>query len=546
MANENVTAAGGRFKKQLKVKDLLETHDSYDDHVGEWKFCMALYEGIRAVINAGLVKRHEREPTKAYERRLQELYGFGYTKSVVEIFQHHLFKKTPQARTLDKLHKDEIWNMFYEDADLYGNTYESTIMEIALYAAVQGHMGVLVDKANTGETEMTVAQAKEKRVYPYISKYHPPAILNWQYDRDEYNRPFLSYLKLLDDMGETEQYLIWTSDNWEIWELPKDENGDSDDSNMDQDAKFVDSGNNPIGRIPFIWEYNFKSKDLCLGVGDVHEISRIDLSIIRNLSQIEQIINFAAFPMMRKPLRDAHPTDTAAPQQDDEVSVEAVLEFDPENPDSKPDWLEAKVQEPVQATWDVIIGKVAEIYRAANIGGMASTEPTKEPQSGVAKKVDFQMLNSKLVSKAINLENTENKILEYWLRWQNQWEEYAGKVKMARPKTFDIEDLATDLANALTAQTLVMSKTFKVLLQKQTARQTLPSANEQELADIDKEIEENVEKAPEGTTPLPGEDGFTDETKNIVNRGMSPDKTNPPNNQQESQQTNTGEEEETE
>jgi hypothetical protein len=515
MAEEKVEK--GNFKLQLKVKDLKKVHERYSANVKEWRFTMALYEGIRAVIRAGLVKQHEREPDLTYERRIKELYGFGYTKSVVEIFQHHLFKKSPQGRKLDTLQDDEVWKMYVKDADLYGNDYESTMMELALYAGVEGHMGVLIDKASIEEGASRQQQI-EKRVHPYIAKFYPPAILDWVFSRDEYNRPYLSFLKLLDDSQTNNQYIFWSPESWEVWELPKDDDGKDDDSNVEQDAVFIKANVNPIGEIPFVWHYNFKTRHVGIGSGDVHEVARIDLSIIRNLSQIEQIINFAAFPMMRKPMRDASPTEISAPQQDDEVGSEVILEFDPEHPESKPDWLEAKVKEPVEATWQVIIGKVAELYRAANIGGMASTEPTKAPQSGVAKRVDFQLLASKLVSKAINLENTENKMLEFWLKWEQMWDKYKDKVKMSRSKDFDIEDLATDLDNALTAQTVVMSKKFKELVQKQTARAALPSATEKELQQIDEEIEKAIETGPAEDT-VEKDSKFSQEDKGIIDSG---------------------------
>lgn len=528
----------GRMKKQLTVGDLIATHELYERNVGEWTFLTAVYEGIREIIRHGLIERHEREPILAYQRRIKELFGFGYSKSVVEIFHFFLFKKEPTHK-LGKLLEDKRWKLFQEDSNLYGMDYNATIMEIALWAAVQGHMGILVDKANA--TFQTVEQQVNAKVYPYLAKYHPKAILDWQWDRDEYNRPYLSYLKLEDDDG---QYRIWEPDRWEIWELPDDKDGNPDKSNEGADAVFVDAGTNPIGVIPFIWFYNQRSKKMNIGNSDIHEVTRIDLSVIRNMSQIEETIYFAAFPMMRKPMRDAKPTEVNAPQQDDEVGVQTVLEFDPEHPESKPDWLDSAVAEPVQATLNTVDKKIEEIYRAANIGGMAATEPSRYQQSGVAKRIDFQLLNSKMVSKAINLEDAENKILEFWCRWENLWEQYKDDSKMGRAKTFDIEELATTLDDALTAKTVVISNRFNELLQKQVARQVLPTATEQQMADIDKEIEANVkrETPPGDNTPDIDNPDLEGGDRDIINRGTSPEATPPVSNQTGQTQQGGGEE----
>ena len=497
-------------KKIFTVGELLETHEQYEKNKTEWQLLNAVYGGIRKIIAAGLITRHERESFVSYERRISELYGFGYTKSVVEIFHFYLFKKESD-KILGGLAENTLWKMFINDADLYGGDFDAVMMDIGLNAAILGHMGVMVDKSSA--TFSTLQEQIDEEVYPYISKYFPSAILDWEFKRDSRtDRPYLSYLKLLDEDG---RYRVWYIDQWEIWELPTDEKGEKRDG-VDAEAKLVSAGVNPIEVIPFIWHYNFKSNYQGIGVSDIHEVSRIDLSIIRTMSQLDEVFNFAAFPMMRKPMRDAKPTDVSAPQQDDEVSVQVVLEFDPEHPDSKPDWLKAEVADPIKAGLDMVSKKVEEIYRAANIGGMAATEIQKQARSGVALRSEFQLLNSKLISKGINLEDTEMRILEYWLRWENLWNQYKDKVKIKRKKTYDIENLTADLANALTARTIVISKKFNEILQKQTARMVLPSANENDLATIDEEIETELEKPPEKNLTDDMDDYMDDEDKEVV------------------------------
>lgn len=504
MADEIITIDYYGPVRELKVKDLLSTHKDYKSNAKEWTFLQALYDGIREVIRLKLVPKHEREPLVSFRSRMDKLFGFGYSKSVADIFHFYLFKND-SSKKIGPLSDNKLFSEFLADADLYGNSYDSAIMDIALYAIIQGHIGILVDKSPV--TFPNLESQINARVYPYISKYFPKAILDWAYDRDIYSRPYLSYLKLVDDNG---QYRIFTPSSWEIWSLPIDEKGNvNNDENAS--AVFLAAGENTLGEIPFIWHYNLRSKTRGIGISDIHEVSRIDLSIIRNLSQIEQIIDFAAFPMMRKPMREAKPIASDTPQQQDEVGVEAILEFDPENPNSKPDWLEARVLEPIRATIDVVEKKISEIYRASNIGGMSATEPSSTVQSGVAKKIDFQMLNSKLVNKAINLEATENKILEYWLKYENLWEASKDNVKITRKRQYDIDTVTQDLGNALTSKSIVISSKFNELLQKQTARQILPAAGEKELSEIDMQIEENVGKISNaGKIILDDEENFND------------------------------------
>ena len=285
-----------------------------------------------------------------------------------------------------------------------------------------------------------------------------------------------------------------------------------------------EDGANELGRIPFLWLYNQQSNVIGIGESDLNEISRLDISLIKNASQIEEIINFAAFPMMIRPKRDAKPNKVAVENQDDEVSVQSVIEYDPEYPESKPEWLTPEVQSAIDSILKHMEFKVGEIYRAANIGGLAGTQVSTVAKSGVALKSEFQILNSVLVSKSMNLEKAENKILELWLLWENIWDSLGDKVHFGRSKSFNVEDVAADLENALLANTIVMSKTFNGLLQKQTSKQVLPSMSEDEQAIVDTEINAYIEKAPE-----PGEDipldlqGLDSETSAIAGAGMNED-----------------------
>lgn len=502
--NETSTTGGVQPKKELKVKDLLHTHEKYDENASEWILLMAMFEGIRKIIQLQLIKKHEREPVESYERRMDELFSLGYTKSIIEIFHFYLFKKPPK-RTVGDLKNEKVWEMFSSDADLYGNKMDAVFMESSLYAAVEGHMGILVDKPSS--VFQTKAEQYEAKVYPYIAKYFPDAILDWKFERDDNNRPRLAMVKLKDDDDE---YRIWYLDQWEVWKLPEDDNGEPDDSNEESKAVFIRGGDNPLEEIPFVWHYNQKSKDHGIGVSDVHEVSRIDLSIVRNLSQIEEVINYAAFPIMRKPMRDASPTDTVTPQQDDEVSVKAVMEYDPEMPESKPDWLPSAAGDAITSMLSTIDKKISEIYRSSNAGGMAATEIQTQAKSGVALKTEFQLLNAKLGSKASNMDIVEMKVVEYFLKWEELWKQYGEEYSVERDRTYDIENLAADLENALTAKTVVISDKFDELVQKQTARQVLPTASEDDLSVIDGEIEKSVKEKPEVPT-LPDEGGEDDE-----------------------------------
>jgi len=519
------------------VEELRRTNTKYQDRASSWKLFLSIYKGVDSLLKNGYIPKHEREPQSAYERRIKELYSFGYSKSVVKILTFHLFNKPPIGRQLKALESNKIWEMFFRDSNLQGDHYDLVLRHISLYASILGHMGVLVDKGQG--FYQTKKEQKDAKIYPYIASYQPPAILDWEWGINENKRPVLKMVKLLDDDGT---YRIWTEQEWGTFIIEKSTTNAGSNTNPNigvpvvningpgperkvsigmgmEQVKPVASGINPLKEVPFFWFYNLKTEDNFIGESDIEDIARTDLSVIKNTSQIEEIINFAAFPMMLKPRLPADPSKSQQSVQEDEVSVQIIQEYDPEYPESKPEWMKPEVESAVRAILDTISKKVQEIYRAANIGGITSTEVSTQAKSGVALKTEFQMLNSNLVSKAINLEKAENKILEFFLKWEMLWDELKNEVHFGRSKNFDVQEISVDLANALTAKTVVMSDTFNALLQKQTARQVLPSMSEDEQMVIDKEIEQSIQKKSE-VTVTEQMDQEDPETQAIMDKGM--------------------------
>ena len=90
---------------------------------------------------------------------------------------------------------------------------------------------------------------------------------------------------------------------------------------------------------------------------------------------------------------------------------------------------------------------------------------------------------------------------------------------MGRERTYDVEDVATDLENALTAQMVIQSESFNKHLMKSLVRQMLPTLGEYEIQEIDEEIDALVFGVPEGE-----EAGMmTEENAAAVAEGQEPD-----------------------
>jgi len=474
-------------------KKLEDTHPDYDSMLKRWQLWGAAYDGEDEFI-AMVLKQNARESTKNFEQRLADGEVFNYSATIVDLFCHFLSQQQVH-RVLGKLSDDKQWQMFQNDVDLYGTDYDVFWSNLETLASVYGFTGVLVDKPNSATLATTRNDEIKASIYPYFSVYIPENIPDWEYQRNSITaRPELVYLKLKEENG----YLVWTKDEWERWTL-------KDGSESEYELKDGNSGENNLKEIPFVWHTNYSNlKKPYLGVSDIKGVSRIQAAITRDLSNGSEIIKYAAFPMMRKPML----TSANKPGQGDDLAgVTAVLEFDPEQPNSKPDWLEAKVKEPIDSILAWMERKVLEIYRGAHLSNVHGSATSGSAKSGVALRYEFQQLTSVLTAKGNDLDEAELKAISYWLKWQNELTWIEG-IEVNRPSSFNIDDLAIQLENCLIATTIVRSESFKKALQKKVARLTLPDEPEDTMNAIDEEIDALKEEESEPVVPpvVPGED----------------------------------------
>lgn len=507
---------------EMSIADLESTHSKYDKNIDYWDYFQAAYKGTRQLVeNNYAIIQHERESSKNHTKRQTEAYGFNYSGSIIDLFSFYLSKETA-VRDMGPLANDKQWSKFNDDCNLYGDNFDNWLIDAQKWASVLGHVGILIDKSSI--TYATVEEELKQNVYPYVARYFPQNILDWEFARDQNNRPYLSKLKLKDSDGT---YRIWTTKWWATYKADID-SGESgtimnittgkpvggkaatSDNNKDMMIKSESSGDNPFidpstgrGEIPFVWLYNIRGEEYPLGISDIKDIADIDVSIINNLSESEEVITYGAFPMLLKPMR----ADGIGPEGRGNLDVTgptAILEFDPEHPESKPEWLASQVVEPIRAILELIGLKASEIYRISNAGGMAATEIQTQAKSGVALKSEFQLLNGKLVNKGKNAEEAERSIKKYWCMWQKR-DEAIEDISVEWPETYDIENLAQDLENAVVAKTFIKSRLFYATLQKKLSKSLLPNTNAIILKEIDAEIDQALESGELDIGNIPDE-----------------------------------------
>jgi len=469
------------------VLDLVVNTD-YTNNQQLWQNAAAVYAGVNEMITCRLISQHPRESVENWVRRARQAQHLNYSKGIIQAYTSHLFRKTP-IFNYGALKDDPIFEMFLDDCDYEGTPFEDLWKESMDPVGLFGLVGYIVD-APAVEVGV-VSDAIANKVHPYVSTYYAPAILDWQFIRNQWGQPILVYLKVLDDDGYLRCW--WDLGNkihWEVYATNSYlQNGrivqDTTYLNKQQPFQSGDYDPKVMPEIPFVPHYNYESGRRLIGISDVADIYRCDINICNRLSDAVEIFEFASFPMMRKPWQ------RSGEEVKDEVGATAILEFDPEHPESKPDWLLAPVKDPVDAIIAYIEFIRKEVYRISAFAGM---EDLSGNATGKSLNIRFQQLDAKLVKKANYAGQAMNGILRLTKMWMGKKEEEQD-FGLQMPKDYNIEDLAQDIIDITSAETFVSSMTFSKELQKIVVQKMLPSLPEEVKNEILSEIESQQELA---------------------------------------------------
>jgi hypothetical protein len=457
------------------VEDLKKVHPIHKKFEPEWQINSLCYESGEDFIRTVLT-RHPRESVSNFNSRVDDGYSFNYGEAIIDLFNFYLFEK-PIVRELGPIKKMPQWGLFERDCDLDGTDYDRKMNTGQKLASVTGAIGALVNKYTPAGENITEAQEIEYGIYPYVVFYSLSNVMDWTWGQDPMSgRPRLEYLKLREQDG---RYLLLYIGHYELWEI---------DDRSHQTA-MIDRGPMPIDEIPFLWLQNLERLGVKhIGKSDLKGITEIIASIIRNLSCGEEIIKYAGFPMMRKPMLTEEQAAKGA--NDDVVGHRAVIEFNPElGEDGKPDWLESVVKEPIEAILDWIDRKGDEVYRIKHLSGVhGQRRSNNEVASGLALRYEFQQLNAVLKEKCAYLIEADLGIIRLWLKWQDRLDLF-NDVKVIRSDEYAVEDLAVALDNIFTSVEKAHSLTLRKELERKAARLLLPESNEETMRNIDAEVE---------------------------------------------------------
>ena len=441
-------------------QEILRQHDHYAGYKERWGYYIRSFLGGEEYREGRYLQEYNLELENEFEKRLVFTPLDNHCRNIVHIYSSFLFR-VPPTRQLGSLEDDQTVNMFLDDADLEGRSYNGLLREIQTYASVYGHCWIMVDKPNSNAK--TRAEELQQEIRPYINIYTPENVVDWNYSRAPSGKYYLDYLKIREfSNSEKEIYRIWREDVIDTVELKKI---------GAKEPRLIDSVPNQIGKIPAVILYNQRSPMRGIGISDLTDIADLQRSIYNELSEIEQLIRLSNHPSLVK-TRDV----------DASAGAGAIIEM-PDNVDPalKPYILQPSGQN-LDSVLKTIQTKIDAINRLSHVGAVRST--SERVVSGVALRTEFQLLNARLSEKANLMQLAEEQIWRLYALWQNKV--FDGQI--IYPDSFDLRDWATDLEVLQQAKASnIKSDKFVKELDKQIARTVID--DDEVLTEIDQEID---------------------------------------------------------
>ena len=451
-----------------KRDQILLRHELYDNYAGRWEYYIRSFLGGEEYKGGRYLQEYNLELENEFEKRLQFTPLDNHCRNIVHIYSSFLFRVLP-TRKLESLNDDPATQMFLDDADLEGRSFDALMREVQTYASVYGHCWLLLDKPNSNAR--TRAEELQQEIRPYMNIYTPENVMDWEWDRAASGKYYLKYLKIREFRSrEKDVYRLWYLDRIDTVELQR----------MGAKAPvLIDSVPNPLNAIPAVCLYNQRSHDRGVGVSDLTDVADLQRAIYNELSEIEQLIRLSNHPSLVK-TRDV----------DASAGAGAIIEL-PDNVDPalKPYILQPSGQN-LDSVLKTIQTKIDAINRLTHVGAVRST--SERTVSGVALRTEFQLLNARLSEKAKLMELAEEQIWRYFALWQNKV--FDGAIYY--PESFDLRDWATDLEVLQQAKASnIKSDTFIKELDKQIARTVVD--DDEALSKIDEEIEQQTTRLGE-------------------------------------------------
>lgn len=424
--------------------------------------------------------RYPREDLGKFRRRVNIAQYTNYCEPIADLRLSYLNRKPMTYSGVEALEKgDDPWM-----ANAYNGLSWDRLMRdvMRLRAFVLGWCPMLIDAPKV-EGEISVAQAKEQGLGAQAIPLYPSNVLDYLTDE----RGSFTWVKLVTRYTRRETifvepvtvecYSVWTPQEVFKWEVTVDSRGD------DVSVDFLGRTQHAFGRVPVII---FRAKpapnDPVRGLSVVGSVAQLNRRLFNYLSEFDEHLRSSVFSMLQVPTKHESKIGTLVTGSSNAVAVP---------PDSSREykWIEPSgvVAETYEKRVEVTVQEIHRIGRSESGAGKTVAK------SGVAQAYDFESTNRAISDNASSLAASEQEALRLVLVIESPTDD-PSKVRVTAATRFDVEEMAKELEEALTAVDLDLGITATALMKKRLVRKLLPNLNEEELETIDDEIDARTQQ----------------------------------------------------
>lgn len=423
-------------------------HPDFTQNLPKWKKYEDCYEAEDIY---RFIFRHPRESEDMFLTRLKRGYYYNYCASVVDLIVAYLFH-SPIERIAGDALKDDL-DVLYSDSDFAGATFVNFMQDVASFAQIHGHCGVLIDapKADHLDSE---ADRKEQGIRPYLTRIKATQIKDWSLDR--FGK--FEWVKIeierererdifLPASGSVRHFLVWDREKWEEWEVNDDE----------ETAQLLDTGDHGLGAVPLVIFYNERAKNhRWFGSSMLRDIADVNIALLNWSSLGDEEIAERCLNVL---VMESGGSDTP-----EVLSHHNILEY---TPGSKPPEYLVPGDTPLKLIGEWIDRAKDEIFRLSKLSGSTGLLGVREATSGIAYAYEFNETNQSLAKKAEGMEQGEIEVHRMVAKWLNS--EWDGNISY--PREFGVDDFLTEMQLLTEARSNLSSETaIKELEKKITAK----------------------------------------------------------------------------
>jgi hypothetical protein len=430
--------------------------------------------------------RYPREDQKKYDARKNVATYLNYVEAILDTLVSYILKTEMQREKLpDSVKK---WQ---ENAGGKGVTWESLLDEIVIpRAALLGWTPVMFDMPRApqlapGSPGLTRAQSDKAGIIPKAIPLFPANLLSWQLDDDgafRWAKVRVCYTTQPDPLRapvKEDHYLIWHPTHCDKYVVVTAE---------DKTERIVSQEKVPhtFGVVPIvIWRQKPNPEDTVYGLGFVDGVAKVVRRLFNLQSELDEHLRSSVFAMLQVPV----PANGSPPSELVAGSSNALLL--PHGSSHQYEWIAPP--ESVAGTYETrITNTVREIYRLARD---EYDDESAVAESGVARAYKFEKTNRKIGDFATQLAKAEKRAYAVVGVAMGVSSESLDQVAVIPPDNFRVEDLESDMKNALDAVSLGLPPTAQRLLKRRVTLKLIPNLSRDEIAVIDAELEDEQKAA---------------------------------------------------